>query len=997
MAVRQFRQSLYLSHIRGARAELAAGDPAGAGRVLDQTEFALRGWEYTHLRRRAEGTPLILRGESGVLSVAFSPDGARLVTARENGEVRVTDTRTGRELISLLVPGGLTSVALSPDGSRLLIGSRTQSARVWDFRTATEILALRGYAEEILSVAYSPDGSRFATGSKDKTARIWDAHTGAELLTLRGGPSTQRGDVAVLSVAFSPDGRRLAAALDGETVRVWDARTGRELLAPVNRDAVATALAFSPDGTRLALLSAADDLIRVRDSTAPTGEEVVFGGHGEPVVAAAFGPDGTRLATGDEDGKVRLWDPRSGAELFTLSVHTGAVRALSFSPDGDRLATGSRDGSVRLWDSRSAPEALALQSSNNSVLVAAFSHSDSVLAVAFSPDGRRLATGSRDNTARVWDARTGLELFTLAGHGNDVTAVAFSPDGTRVATSSDDKTMRLWDAVTGRLQFVLNGHGGRVTGVAFSPDGTRLATASWDLSFRVWDARSGDKLLDIGGVGAEHGHSAALTAVTYSPDGSRLATTAQDGSARVWDARTGTELLCLRHPEIVTAVAFSPDGSRLATGSEDNAARLWDGRTGEELFVLRGHGSAVASVSFSPDGSRLVTGSADNTARLWDVRTGAELLTLRGDGFRVNGVAFSPGGGQIAMACGKTVRIWDARSDRLAVPPSTPLAPFDAAKPWSAEDHARTVNLISWLVPALRTPGPYNPWVEGEDRRQAWAVTRHAVDAAVAVRRNDPFAAAFHLARVNELPVRWPADRVRRGLCRLWMGRRAEALADLAHPQLAGENDTSRLQWHALACLATGDRAGYRAACARRLTLFGPDPEPDWANDAAWCFCLGPGAAVDPGAVVRLAEKAVKADPRDWNAINTLGAALLRAGRPADAVGRLEESLRLGGGQEDTFNELFLVLAHHQLGHAAEARRWLQAAAAKMDGNRTPARVCGTLGAGPAGALAAAAALLADRPEPLAGKDDYILTKWLEMDVLRAEAEAALAGAGPRQ
>jgi hypothetical protein len=67
-----------------------------------------------------------------------------------------------------------------------------------------------------------------------------------------------------------------------------------------------------------------------------------------------------------------------------------------------------------------------------------------------------------------------------------------------------------------------------------------------------------------------------------------------------------------------------------------------------------------------------------------------------------------------------------------------------------------------------------------------------------------------------------------------------------------------------------------------------------------------------------------------------------------------------------------------------------------MDRTRAPAAACGTLGVGPVGGLPVAAALLAKRPDPLAGMDDDALRNWLEMDILRAEAEAALANTAPR-
>ena len=105
---------------------------------------------------------------------------------------------------------------------------------------------------------------------------------------------------------------------------------------------------------------------------------------------------------------------------------------------------------------------------------------------------------------------------------------------------------------------------------------------------------------------------------------------------------------------------------------------------------------------------------------------------------------------------------------------------------------------------------------------------------------------------------------------------------------------------------------------------------------------------------------------------------------------RLEEALRLRKA-DAVHDELLLALACRKLGREDEARRWLAEAVAWMDRYRAPAGALGTVGAGPAGALPALAALLAERPDPRAAGDDYKMQSWLETEVLRAEAEAALA------
>ena len=78
---------------------------------------------------------------------------------------------------------------------------------------------------------------------------------------------------------------------------------------------------------------------------------------------------------------------------------------------------------------------------------------------------------------------------------------------------------------------------------------------------------------------------------------------------------------------------------------------------------------------------------------------------------------------------------------------------------------------------------------------------------------------------------------------------------------------------------------------------------------------------------VRLAEFAVNGAPdasSKGNCLNTLGAALYRAGRFEDAIHRLEEGIRLRGGTELPQDRVFLAMAHHRLGHRDLARRYLE-------------------------------------------------------------------------
>ena len=106
-----------------------------------------------------------------------SPSSARLAAAVWNSPWNVT--LGGHK-------GPVKSAAFSPDGARVVTASQDKTARVWDTATGKEIAALRGHEGSISSAAFSPDGARVVTASWDKTARVWDAATGKEIAALRG-------------------------------------------------------------------------------------------------------------------------------------------------------------------------------------------------------------------------------------------------------------------------------------------------------------------------------------------------------------------------------------------------------------------------------------------------------------------------------------------------------------------------------------------------------------------------------------------------------------------------------------------------------------------------------------------------------------------------------------------------------------------------------------------------------------------------------------------
>jgi WD40 repeat protein len=118
--------------------------------------------------------------------------------------------------------GGVTTVAFAPDGRKIVSGSSDRTVRLWDAEKGEAIgSALEGHRDGVTSIVFSPDGKKVASGSSDGTVWLWDAEKGAAIGSALEG---YRGEVT--SIVFSPDGKEVASGSSGSDVRLCDAEKG---------------------------------------------------------------------------------------------------------------------------------------------------------------------------------------------------------------------------------------------------------------------------------------------------------------------------------------------------------------------------------------------------------------------------------------------------------------------------------------------------------------------------------------------------------------------------------------------------------------------------------------------------------------------------------------------------------------------------------------------------------------------------------------------------
>jgi tetratricopeptide (TPR) repeat protein len=432
--------------------------------------------------------------------------------------------------------------------------------------------------------------------------------------------------------------------------------------------------------------------------------------------------------------------------------------------------------------------------------------------------------------------------------------------------------------------------------------------------------------------------------VAVSPDGEWLATYSDGGGARIWRVRDAAPVTSLAIDGLV-GVLFSPDGKWLMTTNP--ACRLWAVDTWEQARRIDGIGLA-----FSPDGRLLVVQDASKVLRLVETETGRTLARLESpDECAVQWATFSPDGSRLVVTTNDApcVHVWDLRAIRRRLvgmgldwdaPPfplaetstaetehSTGLAQSREGKPpgepasEQARQEPRPLGITKSRSVSLKVDVDFGP-LKGYSEQYRRDLEQYAVPAEELVMR--------YTERLRAHPDD-PGSLHQRGHALLTLNRFEEALADFAAVSARRPLD-AHLRAYQGVCLFNLER--YAPALDQLESAFQTDPATVRAivdrthrrridvilNHLAWELANGAEPRRDPVLAARLAAFAVALSPGEQTSLNTLGVALYRAGKFAEAIETLRKSLESGKGQFDGFDLFFLAMAHHRLGLGSEAR-----------------------------------------------------------------------------
>ncbi|MCH2106498.1 MAG: hypothetical protein MK291_07655 [Planctomycetes bacterium] len=186
--------------------------------------------------------------DAKVVDLASDEMGYRLISGASDSRAIVWEgLDLGEEVESWDISHdrAVVAVGITPDGARVVTADKDKNVRVWDADLRAEVQAWEAaHTWQIQALAISTDGAMVASASKEKVS----VHVvGSQDPPTSLGP--HQADVGV--VTFHPDGQRLFTGDTLGNVYLWDIESGDLLLELVGHDEAITALAMTADAMTL--------------------------------------------------------------------------------------------------------------------------------------------------------------------------------------------------------------------------------------------------------------------------------------------------------------------------------------------------------------------------------------------------------------------------------------------------------------------------------------------------------------------------------------------------------------------------------------------------------------------------------------------------------------------------------------------------------------------------------------------------------------------------
>ncbi|XP_041639671.1 WD repeat-containing protein 1 [Cheilinus undulatus] len=503
------------------------------------------------------------------------------------------------------------------------------------------------HAHNVTVAKYSPSGYYIASGDVSGKLRIWDTTQKEHILKNEFSPFSG----IIKDIAWTEDSKRIAIVGEGRekfgAVILWDSGNSvGEISGHCKRINSVDIRQCRP----YRLATGSDDTCSSYYEGPPYKFKNTKHEHSQFVHCVRFCPDGERYVTAGADGKICIYDGKTGDFISPLGgekAHNGGIYAVSWSPDSSQLISASGDKTVKLWDVATgtavttfnmgtdvADQQLGCLWQKDHLLSISLSgyinyldknnpdrpirvikgHSKSIqcLVVHNSKGQQYIYSGSNDGHINYWDADSGEnDCFSGKGHTNLVSKMAVT-EADELVTCSMDDTLRYTSINKKEYS------GTDMVKMDFQPKSVSVASGGLSLAVCIGQVillKDKKKVFTLDNLSYEP------EVGVMHPNGTTAAVGGTDGNVYLYSVQGNTlkdegKIVEVKGP--VTDLAYSNDGAHLAVIDERKVATVFnvaDGYSTNTEFY--GHHAKPVSLAWSPDNEHFATGGMDMMVFIW--------------------------------------------------------------------------------------------------------------------------------------------------------------------------------------------------------------------------------------------------------------------------------------------------------------------------------------------------------------------------------------------
>lgn len=541
---------------------------------------------------------------------------------------------------------------------------------------------LKPHSTPVITIATDRTGTLVGTGGADGTVKVWDIRGGYVTHTFRAHTQVisalhffEHSNHGIERLSTDKSKRKRNIRPPGSNDDQAETETS---LSNINDSNVTPHLASGGDDGKIKVWSLAK---RVAVATMDSHVSIIRG--------IRYSDSLKVLVSASRDRTLTLWSTRDWSMTMVIPVME-AVEAVGFLSSNNLMYTGGENGRLRIWDCRSGRELSAEQEAE--------SESDGILHVLYNAKLKFLLVVTAGQSLVLYSTAGLDELVPSPGviatlpilrrisgtHDEIIDMALVTQQRSLLAIATNTEAIRLVNLSTGSIDqperfsatyfgadvAFLKGHEDIIICMDVDWSGCWLATGAKDDTARLWSIDHHNGIYRC--VATFTGHAESLGAVCLPQNQppsesaaykqpldhppSFLLSGSQDRTVKRWDIRkilapnpntSWTRALYTRkaHDKDINAISVNHSSNLFASASQDRTVKIWSVEEGEVQGVLRGHRRGVWSVRFAPKDTPTITGnngpanvsrglilsaSGDKTVKIWSLTDYSCLRTFEG-------------------------------------------------------------------------------------------------------------------------------------------------------------------------------------------------------------------------------------------------------------------------------------------------------------------------------------------------------------------------------